>query len=125
MKYTLITLPLMMFIFTACGSQSPTPTPVKKETTKVIEKKAPPPPPKKKFELKEVKDTNYETSYMYPEDNTKKKTEVHSSVNSTAAMSKDECVSMITQEKFDKYTKMFGSEEASIKRCEMIKAMNG
>jgi len=38
-------------------------------------------------------------------------------------MTKEECVSMISQEKFDKYTSMFGNEEASIKRCAMLKAM--
>lgn len=37
---------------------------------------------------------------------------------------KEECVQMISQEKFDKYTKMFGSEAASIKRCTMIKTMS-
>jgi len=37
-------------------------------------------------------------------------------------MDKEECIAMITQEKFDKYTAMFGSEAASIKRCKMLKA---
>jgi hypothetical protein len=124
MKYTLVTLPLVMLLLSACGSETPTPAPVKKATTQTVERKAPPPPPKKTHKPKEVKDTNYETAYMYPEDNKKKKEKVTTTESTSAAMTKDECVAMITQEKFDKYTAMFGSEEASIKRCQMIKAMN-
>ena len=37
-------------------------------------------------------------------------------------INKEECIAMITQEKFDKYAAMFGSEAASIKRCKMLKA---
>ena len=122
MKYTLVTLPLVMLLLSACGSEAPTPAPVKK-TTKTVERKAPQ-APKSTHKPKEVKDTNYETAYMYPEDNKKKKEKVNTTENTSAVMTKDECVTMITQEKFDKYTAMFGSEEASIKRCQMIKAMN-
>jgi hypothetical protein len=124
MKYTLVTLPLVMLLLTACGSETPTPAPVKK-TTKTVERQVPQvaQAPKSTHKPKEVKDTNYETTYMYPEDNKKKKEKVTTTA-STAVMTKDECVEMITQEKFDKYTAMFGSEEASIKRCQMIKAMN-
>ncbi len=125
MKYTVVTLSLFMLLLSACGSQADTPVPVKKDVTQTVEKKAPPPPPKKTHKLKEVKNTNYETAYMYPEDKKKKKEKVSTTVNTSAEMSKEECVAMVTQEKFDKYTTMFGSEEASIKRCQMIKAMNG
>lgn len=45
-------------------------------------------------------------------------------VSTTGAMTKAECVAMISQEKFDKYSQMFGNENASIKRCAMLKAMN-
>jgi len=45
-------------------------------------------------------------------------------VSTTSAMTKAECVAMISQEKFDKYSQMFGNENASIKRCAMLKAMN-
>jgi len=125
MKYTVVTLPLVMFLLSACGSETPTPAPIKKETTKTVVKKAPPPPPKKTHKLKEVKDTNYETAYMYPEDSKKEKEKVTTTTSRSGVMTKDECITMITQEKFDKYTAMFGSEESSIKRCKMIKAMNG
>jgi len=123
MKYTVVTLPIIMLLLSACGSDNPTPAPVKKETTRTVERKAPP-PPKKTHELKEVKDTNYETAYMYPEDNKKKKEKSNTTASTSDQMSKEECIAMVTQEKFDKYTAMFGSEEASIKRCQMIKAMN-
>ena len=124
MKYTVVTLSLFMLLLSACGSQADAPAPVKKNVPQTVERKAPPPPPKKTHELKEAKDTNYETAYMYPEDNKKKKEKVNTTASTSAAMTKDECVAMITQEKFDKYTAMFGSEEASIKRCQMIKSMN-
>jgi hypothetical protein len=122
MKYSLITLPLVMILLSACGSD--TPALVKKDSTKTIERKAPPPPPKNTHKPKEVKDTNYETAYMYPEDKKKKKEKVTTTATNSDQMSKEECIDMVTQEKFDKYTAMFGSEEASIKRCQMIKAMN-
>ncbi len=124
MKYTVITLPLVMLLLSACGSETPTPHFWQKETTQTAERKAPPPPPKSTHKPKEVKDTNYETAYMYPEDKKKKKEKVTTTTSTSEIMSKEECIAMITEEKFDKYTTMFGSEEASIKRCQMIKAMN-
>jgi hypothetical protein len=38
-------------------------------------------------------------------------------------MSKESCIEMIGQEKFDKYTRMLGGEAGAIKRCTMLKAM--
>ncbi len=73
-------------------------------------------------------DTNFNPEYMYPEDKNQK-AEVAKPVETPAAhtsadtMDKEECIAMISQEKFDKYTAMFGSEAASIKRCKMLKAM--
>ncbi len=111
-------------------------------------------PPKKRIKLKEVQDDNYSSAYMYPEAKVKKekmaqvptppiKTESKPvsvqeaetpSINKsesvsvqeikTPSMNKTECVGMIGQEKFDKYTQMFGNESSSIKRCAMLKAMN-
>ncbi|MBA1420338.1 MAG: hypothetical protein FAF03_05620 [Epsilonproteobacteria bacterium] len=87
-----------------------------------------PPPPKKKIKLKEVEDTNYTDDYMYPEDTkAAKKDPVEKQETiavSNGGMTKEACIAMISQEKFDKYTAMFGSQEASIKRCAMLKAMN-
>jgi len=96
-----------------------------------------PAPPKKNIELKKVEDTNYSSSYMYP--SSKRKASVpktntvslptpnNPSSTSTPVqnqgMTKLECISMIGQDKFDRYTQMFGSETASIKRCKMLKAM--
>ena len=89
--------------------------------------------PKKNIELKEVEDTNFSSEYMYPE--TKKKKEkpvtvaqtdtssVEAPVVSASTMGKSECISMIGQEKFDKYTQMLGNEASAIKRCQMLKAM--
>jgi lipopolysaccharide export LptBFGC system permease protein LptF len=88
--------------------------------------------PKKEIKLKKVEDTNYSSNYMYP-GATKKpslpkvttdKTKITQSKKDTSStMSKTECISMIGADKFAKYTQMFGSESASIKRCKMLKAM--
>jgi hypothetical protein len=130
MKLTLILI-LGVTLFIGCGSRGhhvqiieKQPQPAIKHT---VEKKTLPPAPKKNIKLKEVDDTNYSDKYMYPEDTAAaKKDPIKSTESSTTSntMTKEECISMISQEKFDKYTTMFGSEAASIKRCAMLKAMN-
>lgn len=132
MKY-LFTGLLSLFFIVGCGSRSNNhivvkkqPAPVAKPQSKPIKKL--PPPPKKEIKLKEVEDTNYTDEYMYPEDTKAAKkdpVEKKAPVPVTKeGMTKEECISMISQEKFDKYTAIFGSEDASIKRCMMLKAMN-
>ena len=121
-----------LFFIVGCGSRGNDNIVVKKQPTPVAKPVSQttmlPPPPKKKITLKEVEDTNYTDDYMYPEDTkAAKKDPVEMQKGtpiSTGAMSKEECIAMISQEKFDKYTAMFGSEQASIKRCTMLKAMN-
>lgn len=92
--------------------------------TKKVKQTIPKPPPRKKIKLKKVKDNNFDESYMYP---TKKKKKVDTKVLKplikTNSMTKAECMSMIGEDKFNKYTKMFGKESASIKRCVLLKAM--
>jgi len=128
MKYTIFTI-MTLLLFVGC---MPKDTPaVKKQviskeqnTSTVI---TPPPPPKKEIELKEVEDTNYNDAYMYPQAPVKKENIVQPAsapIATGSTMGKQECIAMISQEKFDKYTAMFGSEDASIKRCNMIKSMN-
>jgi len=94
-----------------------------------VRQSAIPKPPKKNIKLKKVEDNNYSAGYMYPEAKKKKPkvkvptvTPATPTTNSTL-MGKPECIAMIGQDKFDKYTQMFGSESASIKRCNMLKAM--
>jgi len=89
--------------------------------------------PKKNIKLKKVEDSNYSSTYMYP--GAKKKPiatapkEVVTTIpkqditNTTTDMTKAECIGMIGEAKFNKYTQMFGSESASLKRCKMLKAM--
>jgi hypothetical protein len=87
--------------------------------------------PKKDIELKEVEDTNFSSEYMYPETKSKKKkpatvetTAVPTTPTpSVSSMSKGECIAMIGQEKFNKYTQMLGNEASAIKRCQMLKAL--
>ena len=134
MKFWIMLVGTALFI-AGCAPQAPTVTaPVVAETntTKVVKKKRHvTKEPKKDIELKEVQDDNYSSAYMYPEGKVKKEkvvktaeVESTSTIASTAhTMNKEECVSMIGQVKFDKYTQMFGDEASSIKRCAMLKAM--
>ena len=132
MKSTL-TLIISIVFLAGCASRYGTQTIVQKSQPVVkapIQQRKLPPAPKKKIQLKEVDDNNYSDKYMYPEDTaaakkdpiTEKKPTISTLASST--MSKEECITMISPEKFDKYTTMFGSEAASIKRCAMLKAMN-
>jgi hypothetical protein len=60
---------------------------------------------------------------MYPE--SKKpvvKKVAKKSTPSTTKMTQQECISLIGQERFDKYAQMFGGDSGAIKRCKMIKA---
>ncbi len=138
MKQTSIALTLALLLAGCTQSSTPVapkpvvqkvaPKPVVKTPVPVAKKQLPP-PPKKDIKLKEVDDTNFNPDYMYPEDKQTAAKPVEKAptptepVAASGGMSKEECIAMITQEKFDKYTAMFGSEEASIKRCNMLKAM--
>ena len=139
MKSILVTF-IGTILFVGCISKEPipiieeriVPTPQIEEVVKpikehIIKQKALPSAPKKKIKLKKVEDKNYSDKYMYPEDTkaAKKDPVIKSKTvtNTASVMTKTECISMISQEKFDKYTAMFGSEAASIKRCTMLKAM--
>lgn len=127
MKYTSIALTSLLLLAGCASNNTPT---VVKEVPKVVKKKtvAVPPRPKKEHELKEVEDTNFSDTYMYPGGSSKKaettKLAAAPAVTSGtfSTMNKEQCIAMISQEKFDKYAAMFGSEAASIKRCQMIKA---
>ena len=110
-------------------------TPVITKKPVQLEKAKAPVPQKvhKKGELVEVQDGNFSSAYMYPESTRKKKKEVKVSeaqadtttvATTSNTMNKAECIGMIGQEKFDKYTQMFGNEASSIKRCAMLKEMN-
>ena len=125
-----IGISLITFILLAGCASNNTP-PVKKQVSvkdqNINKVTTPPPSPKHKGELKEVEDTNYSSAYMYPEDTVKKEKvaePIQIPLATDTSMNKEECIAMISQEKFDKYAAMFGSETASIKRCNMIQAMN-
>lgn len=122
MKYAIMPITLLLLLG-GCDqpevqSKDTNSAPVAKQTY------LPPPPPKKEIKLKDVNDTNFDADYMYPQNSQKKTVETTAPTPIVAAdtMDKTECIAMITQEKFDKYAAMFGSEAASIKRCKMIKA---
>ena len=122
-------------LITGCVTQQTTPVlkePVK-EVKKVKKKSTRAKAPKKNIKLKEVEDSNFSSEYMYPKTKKKKEkpvavakadsTEPVVPAASTSNMSRGECISMIGQEKFDKYTQMLGDEASAIKRCKMLKAM--
>ena len=137
-KTLYITLLGTALLFVGCTPQpvvEPAEKVVKKPKTKPKAKKRrkAPKAPKKNIKLKEVEDTNFSSEYMYPETKTKKakpvavakvaSTETTAPAASTSNMSRGECISMIGQAKFDKYTQMLGDEASAIKRCKMLKAM--
>jgi len=86
-------------------------------------------PPKKNIKLKEVEDENFSSEYMYPETDKKaaKKPEAVTTVatenTSVSAMTNEECISMIGQERFEKYAQMFGGDAGALKKCKMLKAL--
>jgi hypothetical protein len=124
MKYSIVALAILLLLG-GCDQPQPTVENNVKNTPHVVKQTYLPPPPKKKIKLKEVDDTNFDAAYMYPKD--AKQQEASNIPEQMAAapadtMDKEECIAMITQEKFDQYAAMFGSEAASIKRCKMLKA---
>ena len=138
MHHTLIKLwiPILSASLLMIGCTPQKTAPTLKQPVKVVKdtpKTYAPAPPKKKIELKEVEDTNFSSEYMYPEAKTKKEkpvavaetasTELVTPALPTNSMGKSECISMIGQVKFDKYTQMLGDEASAIKRCQMLKAM--
>ena len=131
-----LTSVIALGLLIGCGARHAAPLPIieKKpqaqlesvQDTHTVRQSKLPPAPKKKVKLKTVEDTNYSDKYMYPEDSkAAKKDPVKKEARNTAShgMTKAECINMISQEKFDRYTAMFGDEAASIKRCAMLKAM--
>jgi len=63
---------------------------------------------------------------MYPDANKKPEKIEKVAAEEPAAvkeMSKAECVSMLGQEKFDKYAQMFNGDAGAIKKCKMLKAL--
>jgi len=82
--------------------------------------------PKKDIKLKKVEDNNFSPDYMYPTVTAKKKTTTTPLANKSipSSITKEECISMIGQDRFDRYVKMLGSQDSAIKRCQMIKAQS-
>ncbi len=78
---------------------------------------------KNNVKLKKVEDNNFNSDYMYPQAKAKQATRVAQTQTAPTAMGRAECISLVGQEKFDKYTNILGSEGASIKRCIMLKSM--
>jgi hypothetical protein len=122
-----IFLPLSALLFNGCISnpvptyRPVTPRPVTKPVTPT-----PPPPPQKPHKLKTVEDNNFSPEYMYPQTpttKTKQKSQTGDTSVSASSVSREECIAMIGQEKFDRYTQMLGGEAGAIKRCTLLKAM--
>ncbi len=130
MKFWIILTTIITLFMTGCADKTPT---VTKKPVQTVEVPTTDVPQKvrKKGTLTEVQDGNFSSAYMYPENKTKKEEVVKVAEAKTAptipttvnGMSKEECVGMIGQEKFDKYTHILGDEVSSIKRCAMLKSM--
>ena len=136
MKYIPLTL-ISTILFVGCVSKDPNPVVYEKNIypTQHInptpqytpEQKTLPKRAHKRIKLKPVEDTNYSTHYMYPEDTKAAKKDPvvpNTNVASTMpSMTKEACITMIGQEKFNRYTTMLGSEDSSIRRCAILKAL--
>ncbi|QOR61381.1 hypothetical protein ACM66Z_07970 [Sulfurovum sp. ST-21] len=118
---------LLTLLLSGCISQQPIyrPVPVKlkpepEPAPVVIQAK-----PKKTHQFKEVQDNNFSPEYMYPKvPKNQPKTQKEESVSTvSASMSREDCIAMIGQQKFDKYTQMLGGESAAVKRCILLKSM--
>lgn len=119
MKYGIISITILLLLG---GCDQPEVEQKKEKPVQEVKQTyLPPPPPRKPIKLKDVNDTNFNEDYMYPKAS-KQEEKTQPVLATTDSMDKTECIAMITQEKFDKYTAMFGSEAASIKRCKMLKA---
>jgi len=128
-----LTLFMLILLLAGCSSQAPIiyrPVPEKKPKPAPKPATITPVKPTKIHELKEVQDNNFNPEYMYPETPKPQKVrksqpaEEHTTTSSSPEpMSKESCIEMIGQEKFDKYTRMLGGEAGAIKRCTMLKAM--
>ncbi|MDD3591715.1 MAG: hypothetical protein PHO65_03695 [Sulfurovum sp.] len=127
----IVTILLTLFIAGCSTSQPEKRTPEVTETEKPqaqsTQKYTPPAPPKSSFKPKEVKTNNYTSEYMYPSNKIQpspvKKEEKTEQDSVSDSMTKEECIAMIGEEKFAKYTEMFSGEAAAIKRCTLLKAM--
>jgi hypothetical protein len=145
MKYKNSLLPFLSIFFLGCNQipQIPQPSVPKQKSNfispddsnlsvpldenKTIQqiKQVPQKAPKKHIKLKKVEDQNFSPDYMYPTENKPKKEkpiEVKQTKVQNDTMSIAECISMIGQDRFNRYTQMLGSQDAALKRCQMIKA---
>jgi len=124
---------IFLILFVAgCSTSQP-----EKHSPKVIETEnpqtqtprnyTPSAPPRSSFKPKEVQTDNYTSEYMYPSNKIQpspvKKEEKTEQNTASDTMTKEECIAMIGEERFEKYTEMFSGEAAAIKRCTLLKAM--
>ncbi|MGC9351299.1 MAG: hypothetical protein ACP5D3_04860 [Sulfurovum sp.] len=120
----------LTLLVAGCSSHQPEKTyPKNEETTSQRVTKTPytPAPPKRTFKPKVVEVENYTSEYMYPSNKTHsapaKQAENKEQNLASEGMTKEECIAMIGEEKFAKYTEMFSGETGAIKRCTILKAM--
>ncbi len=131
----LLILAIAVLLTVGCtNKEEPKATIVKDaNVTKAKKHYAMPKAPKKHIKLKKVEDKNFSSNYMYPEtkkaktkakpinssDNNQTKTIVKTSTD----MTNTECIALIGQDKFNNYSKMYGSTKAALKKCKMLKAL--
>ncbi|UFH59915.1 hypothetical protein [Sulfurovum mangrovi] len=127
MKVTTLILSAL-FVAGCSSNQSENPSPKEREKTQTqTTPKYTAAPPKSTFKPKAVQAENYTSEYMYPSNRVqptlpaKEKTDEENNVGET--MTKEECIAMIGEEKYQKYTEMFSGETGAIKRCTILKAM--
>ncbi len=137
MKFYILSTAIVLLI-SGCSQQKEVivPTPPVAEVKKKRVYKPAPKAPKKNIKIKKVEDENFTSDYMYPEAKKSKKSVAKTKeVNSEAKtetetettvansdMGAQECIALIGQNKFDKYSQMYGASGA-LKKCKMLKAI--
>jgi hypothetical protein len=70
-----------------------------------------------------VQDNNFSPEYMYPTTSKKEiKKIIKDKISISTIITQQECINLIGQERFDRYTQMLGSIDNAIRRCMIIKA---
>jgi len=86
--------------------------------------------PKKNIKLKDVEDENFSSEYMYPETEVNKKSiakieNIHNEnivTESSDNINTKECIALIGQDKFNKYSQIY-TLSGALKKCKMLKSI--
>ncbi len=127
MKKTAVTFLSIVLFFWLNGCTKNVTLPTYRYPPKKVRKPVKPTPaaPQSRphYPVKEVQDDNFSPEYMYPDTDTQNHASSTPTQTSLPTVDKAECVSMIGEEKFKRYTEMLGGEAGALKRCALLRSM--